>query len=65
MPTLDERPQKKTLIAIVDGVVCSMCCGDQKLFIKNAEVSLIHVFDRHRVHVMNQNAVMDVMTLDT
>ena len=41
-----------------------MTCANQELGVENRFIALDDVVNRHRVHVVNQDLVVDLMTVD-
>ena len=48
----------------MDGIVCSMIRGDEKIRIDDRGVPTQDLFFNHRVHVVNVDSVMDLITFD-
>jgi hypothetical protein len=63
--TLDERPGKKSLVTVMNGVVGSMCSCDEELGIDHALVALMYVVRRQRIHVMDVESIVNLVTFDT
>src|ERR1044072_911574 len=61
----DRRFRKKTLVAVVNGVVRCVRNRDQEFRIENCGISRLDVQDRHRIHVMDDDSFVKLMSLDT
>lgn len=49
----------------MNGVVGSVCGRDEKLGIENALIAFKNLVRLHRVHVMNVNSIMNLVSFDT
>src|SRR5690606_11157026 len=49
-------------VTIMDGVMCSVRSGYKKLRIENISISMFDLLRSHRVHVMDDNLIMDFIT---
>jgi hypothetical protein len=63
--TFNEWSRQQAFIAIVYGVVRSLSNRDEELGIENAWVADYDFFNHHRIHVMNVDAVVNLITGDT
>lgn len=52
-------------VAVMNGVVCPMRGRDEKPGVEDMHVSIQDVLDRDRIHVMNVNAIMNLVTRNT
>ena len=64
-PSFDKGFGKFALIPKVNGVMRSMTCTDQELWVKDVLVPSDYVVHSHRVHVMYQDFIEDLVILDT
>jgi hypothetical protein len=60
----DERPGKKSLVAVVNGVMGSVSYGDEIVGIENHRIVVLDCTHRHRVDVMNVDAIVNLVPLD-
>jgi hypothetical protein len=54
---------KQSFIAIVNGVVGSVCSCDQKIGIEKDFLAMNHVIWSQWIHVMHKKSVVDLVTL--
>lgn len=59
-----EKPGKLPFVTVVDGVMRLVGRGDEELGVENIFVAVSNIIDSHRVHVMDVEARMDLVTLD-
>lgn len=62
---MNERTRKQSLVAEVNGVVSPKSYRYQELGIQDSGIPFFNIGDSHRVHVMDVDGVMNVVTFDT
>src|SRR5690606_26512569 len=51
----------KALVTIVNGVMCHQSGCDEILGVENVGITVYEVFDGHRIHVMNDDSIVDLV----
>lgn len=62
--SLNERLPQERVVAVMDGIVGVVRRGDQELGIEYVIVAVNDVVGRHRVHVMDDDLVIDLIAFD-
>lgn len=63
--SLYERLWEETLIAVMDGIVSSVRRCDEILWVENIVITMSDVIRRHRVHMMDDDPIIDLITFDS
>src|SRR5690606_531748 len=63
--SFNERLRKMSLISVVDSVVRSVCSCDEEFWIQNVPATTLELLDSHRIHVVNNDLVVDLMTFQS
>lgn len=60
--SFDKRLTKKVSITVVDRIVCIMRRADEKLRVKDVFLAMLDVIRRHRIHMMDDDPIIDLIT---
>jgi hypothetical protein len=60
----NEGARKKPLVTVVDGVMGVVRCSDEILGVDDAFVTVYDLCDSHRIHVMDDDLVVNVEAFD-